>query len=77
MDQGSKLLLLEQMNKSGSMEYAASVLGTVHDEIAREMKLVDQLLGADNQKMAFLLQMLSRDLPRHNDHHDQNNDESK
>lgn len=75
MDQGSKLLLLEQMSKSHSMEYAASVLHTVHNEIARELKLLDQLFGTDNRKMAFLLEMLSCDLRRHDS--GQNDDDNK
>lgn len=77
MDQGSKLLLLEQMSKSNSMEYAAGVLSTVYNEIARELKLVDQLLGTDNRKMAFLLEMLSCDLPRHDNGHNDGNNESR
>lgn len=53
-----KHFVLETLKRTGSLEYTASILKTLHGEIKQEMERVETAWGAKNFSLRLLLDML-------------------
>ena len=58
MEDASKHILLDQMQRACSLEYSSGVLEMVHREIVVELERVNVMLGLGNPEMRYLIDKL-------------------